>query len=67
MNRLAEITNATKANLIAVVNTALALLIVYGVNISDAQSAATVGFVNAVLVLWVSVTYAWSAKRAPDA
>jgi len=65
MTRLAEITNATKANLIAVINTGLALLITFGVNVSDAQSAAIVGFVNSALILWVSFTYALSAKRDP--
>ena len=67
MNRLAEITNATKANLIAVINTGLALLIAFGVSVSDAQSAAIVGFVNSVLIAWVAFTYALSAKRDPFA
>ena len=64
MKKLLLITNATKANIIAVVNAALALLVNFGVTLSDGQQAAVVGAVNAVLVLWVGLTYTQSAKRA---
>lgn len=59
-------TNATKANLIAVINTGLILLLAFGVSISDAQMAGIMGFVNAALVLFVGVTYKNSAKRIEE-
>ena len=63
MNRLAEITNATKANAIAVVNAALAVLVAYGVTLSTAQQVTTVALVNTVLVLWIGLSYTRSSKR----
>lgn len=59
-------TNATKANVIALVNTALGTLVAFGVNLSNAQTAAITGFVNAALVLWVGLTFKTSAKRVKD-
>lgn len=59
-------TNATKANLIAVVNAALVLIVSFGVNVTDGQQAAITGAVNAALVLWIGLTYTDSAKRIPD-
>lgn len=60
-------TNTTKANIIAVLNAALGLLVSFGVNLSDAQLASILTGANAVLVLWVSLTYKNSAKRIPEA
>lgn len=59
-------TNATKANVIAAVNAALTLIVSFGANVSDGQQAAITGAVNAILVLWISLTYTQSAKRIPD-
>lgn len=56
-------TNATKALLIAVFNSALALAAAFGLSLSDAQTAALTGFVNAVLAAWVGLTYKNSPKR----
>lgn len=67
MNRLAVITNASKANIIATVNALLAFLLAFGVDISKDQQAALVLLVNTVLVLWIGLTYDLSAKRTPDA
>jgi hypothetical protein len=64
MSRLAEMTNATKAQIIAFVNAALVLILAFGVDISDQQQAAITGAVNALLALWVGVTYEMSHKRA---
>ena len=51
------ITNAAKGAIIGVVNTALALVVSFGVDVTDEQQAAIVGLVNAVLILWVALTY----------
>jgi hypothetical protein len=67
MNAIRNMTNATKALLIAFVNAGLALIAAFGVSLSDAQSAAVVTFVNAGLALWIAMTYKESAKRIPDA
>lgn len=59
-------TNAVKANVIALVNAALALVVAFGVDLSDKQQVALVGLVNAALSLWVVLTYKNSPKRIPD-
>jgi hypothetical protein len=45
------VNNAKSAAILGVVNSALALLLAFGVSVSDAQQVAIVGIVNAVLVL----------------
>ncbi len=60
-------TNATKAGIITLANTLLALLVAFGVSLSDAQTAAIVAALNAALALWVGLTFQNSAKRVPDA
>lgn len=42
---------ALSAALVAVLNTALQLVVSFGVNLSDTQNAAITGLVNALLVL----------------
>lgn len=59
-------TNATKATIIAVLNTALGLAVAFGLNLTDTQTAAVLGFGNALLGLIVLVTYKQSRKRIPD-
>ncbi len=59
-------TNATKALISQAVNAALVLVIAFGVELSDAQVVAVVGFVNAALATWVGLTYGNSRKRIPD-
>mgnify|MGYP001569848166 CR=1 FL=1 len=59
-------TNALKANVIAIVNAALVLIVSFGVEVSDGQQAAITGIVNAVLVAWVGLTFKASPKRIPD-
>lgn len=49
------------AAILGFVNAALALLLAFGVNVTDAQQAAIVGGVNAVLVLWA----AWKDPQVP--
>jgi len=60
-------TNATKAQVIVVVNTVVALLVSFGLNLSNEQMAAITAAVNAILSLWVGLTYKDSPKRLPDA
>lgn len=60
------ITNTTKANIIAAINALMGLAIVFGVNLSEAQTGAIIVAVNAVLTLYVGLTYKDSAKRIPD-
>ena len=52
---------------ISVLNAALGLAVAFGVNLTDLQTAAIIGFGNAVLALVVLATYKDSAKRIPDA
>lgn len=63
MNRLATMTNATKAQIIVVINAVFAFLETVGVDLSDAQQGAFVVLVNALLGLWVGLTYSASRKR----
>ena len=60
-----QITNATKALVISLVNAGLGLLVAFGVSFTDAQIAAILGFGNAVLAAVVAVTYKSSPKRIP--
>lgn len=66
MKKLAELTNATKAQLVAFINTALVLIVSFGITLSDAQTAAIISFVNAGLSLWIAMTYRDSPKRISD-
>lgn len=63
---LATITNATKAQIIVVINALMALLVEFGVNLSDRQMASIMLFVNALLALYVGLTYTKSVKRVPN-
>jgi hypothetical protein len=63
---LPALTNATKAAIIAAVNAALALVLAFGVPVTDLQTAAITGFANTILGLWVAFTYKNSPKRVPD-
>jgi len=60
------LTNATKAGIIAALNALLGLLIAFGVPLSDVQTAAILGFGNAVLAVVVGLTYQNSPKRVPE-
>lgn len=63
MQYFAEMTNATKAQIIVLINAIFALLQAFGVDFSDEQQGATLVLVNAVLALWVGLTYQYSRKR----
>lgn len=64
--RLPKLTNATKAQIIVVVNTVLTLVGSFGFDLSNDQLTAITAVVNAVLGLWVGLTYKDSPKRIPD-
>ncbi len=59
-------TNAVRAQIIVLVNAGLAMLVSFGVNVSDGQQAAIQGGVNALLGLWVAATYHRSPYREID-
>lgn len=63
MSRFLEMTNAVKAQIIVAINAFMGLLDAFGVDMSDKQKSAVVVFVNAVLALWVLLTYKNSHKR----
>lgn len=63
MNKFLTMTNAVKAQIIAVVNAILTVLLQFGVSMSDGQKGAILLLVNAVLALWVLLTYQNSHKR----
>lgn len=60
-------TNASKAQIVAFVNSVLVLVVAFGVNLSDAQTAAITVAVNSALSMWIALTYSGSKKRIPDA
>lgn len=60
-------TNATKAAILAVVNAALGLAVVFGAPLTEVQVGAILAFANAAGGLLVGLTYKDSAKRIPDA
>ena len=59
-------TNATKAQIIVAVNAILAMVVAFGVNVTDGQQAAIQGGVNALLGLWISLTFHKSPYREID-
>ncbi len=64
-SQLTHPTNATKAQVIAVANTVLALVISFGFELSADQIGAILAAVNALASLWVGLTYRQSPKRIP--
>jgi len=56
-------TNALKAQIIVAINAILGLLQVFGVNMTDEQQGAIIVVANAILALWVGLTYSQSHKR----
>jgi thiamine biosynthesis lipoprotein ApbE len=62
-----SMTNTTKAQVIVAINSILALVVAFGVNLSEAQTGAITVAVNALLSIWVGLTYKNSPKRTPDA
>jgi hypothetical protein len=60
------LTNAVKANLIAVLNALLIAATLFGLDLSDEQVLAIMGVANALGVLAVGLTYKDSPKRIPE-
>ena len=61
--KIAQITNATKAQIIAAVNAIFGLLIAFNVVLTQAQIGAVDTAINAVLGLFVLLTYTQSSMR----
>ena len=61
-----NITNATKAQVIVVLNAVFALVAAFGFDLSNEQMAAITAVANSLLGLWVGLTYKESPKRIPD-
>ncbi len=59
-------TNATKALLGSFLNSGLALLVAFGVTLTNVQQGAILLFVNSGLAVWVALTYKDSPKRVDD-
>ena len=64
---LLQLTNATKAVILAVVNSALGLAVAFGAPLTETQTGAIFALANAIAALIVLVTYKDSKKRIPDA
>ena len=63
-----NITNATKAQIIAAINALMGLLTAFDIaSLSQTQQSSVIVAVNAVLALFVGLTYRASPKRIPDA
>jgi uncharacterized MnhB-related membrane protein len=56
-------TNATKANIISLVNAILGLLTAFDVAFTEAQKGAIIAVVNAFFAAFVATTYKKSRKR----
>lgn len=63
IDNLMQMTNATKAAVITALNALLGVLVAFGVNLTDAQISSVLAFGNALLALWLMLTYKNSKKR----
>ena len=59
-------TNATKAAVISALNVCLGTSVLFGAPLSEAQIGGLTAAVNALLGVWIAVTYKNSAKRVED-
>jgi hypothetical protein len=64
--KLPPMTNALRAQIIVAVNALLALVTAFGLGLSDNQIGTISLAVNALLGVWVALTYKDSPKRIPD-
>lgn len=63
MHRFIDMTNASKAQIIVVINAIFAFLQAFGIDMTDEQQGTTLILVNALFGLWVAFTYNYSHKR----
>ena len=63
LKQIVQTTNASKAQLILAINAVFAALVVFHVALTQAQIGAVDLAVNAVLSLFVGLTYTQSSKR----
>lgn len=61
--RILTMTNATKANVIAAANAVMGILITFHAVLTTAQMSSIDVVLNAVLTLWIALTYRMSHKR----
>lgn len=66
MSNLLNITNATKANVMGLVNAVLGVLIAFHVVLTQTQLGAIDVLANAVMIALIGATYKASAMRKPD-
>jgi hypothetical protein len=59
-------TNAVRAQIVVAVNAILAVVASFGFNVSDNQMGTISLAVNAILGVWVALTYKDSPKRIAD-
>lgn len=59
-------TNAVKAQIVVAANAILALIDAFGASLSDSQRSAVVLAINALLGVWIALTYKSSPRRTPD-
>ena len=67
MGKLLTMTNALRAQIVVAVNSIVALVVAFGVNLSDKQTGAITLALNAILGVWIAATYKDSPRRTPDA
>lgn len=61
-----QLTNATKMAILAALNAALGLAVVFGAPLTEVQVGAILAFANAFAGLFVGLTFKNSPKRIPD-
>lgn len=66
MNAFITMTNATKAQIIVFINAIFAVLQAFGVDFTDEQQGAILVLINAIIALWVGLTYKSSFKRTSE-
>lgn len=64
--KLPAMTNAVRAQIVVAVNAILAVVASFGFNVSDNQMGTISLAVNAILGVWVALTYKDSPKRIAD-
>lgn len=59
-------TNALRAQIVVAVNALMAVIVSFGVSLTDSQTGAIALAVNAVLGVWIAMTYKSSPRRTPE-
>ena len=59
-------TNALRAQIVVALNAILSAIVAFGINLTTAQAGAASIALNALLGVWVAITYQSSPRRTPD-